>query len=79
MKQHWYIEKLPSGKWALKSLAYLDDGTCSGWQTLSTYKTRKAAITVGMILRERGEPISWQGGPIRMGIALVESCKMVEA
>jgi hypothetical protein len=76
MKKHWRIVKTDrkAFPWQLQSLCYLDDGTCSGWSKLSDYKTRKAAINVGMIMRERGEPISWEGGAIRMGIALVESC-----
>lgn len=41
---------------------------------MSHYATRKQAITVGMIMRDRGEPISWPGGAVRMGIALVEPC-----
>ena len=42
---------------------------------MGTYKTRRAAIETGMILRERLEPISWPGGPIRIGIALIDSCQ----
>ena len=76
MKSQWRIIKTDRKQfpWRLESLCHLDDGTCTGWEKLSDYKTRKAAITVGMLMRERGESISWPGGAIRMGIALVESC-----
>ena len=63
-----------SAPWYLQSQHFLDDGTETPWGTIGRYRTRKAAINVGMIMRERGEPISWPGGAIRMGIALVESC-----
>jgi hypothetical protein len=29
-------------------------------------------------MRDRGDPISWPGGAIRMGLALVEPCKEQE-
>lgn len=76
MKTHWRIIKTDRKQfpWRLEGNHHFDDGTCSGWERLSDYKTRKAAITVGMLIRERGEPISWPGGAIRMGIAMVESC-----
>jgi len=76
MKTQWRIVKTErkAFPWQLQSLHDFGDGECTGWEKLSDYKTRKAAITVGMLMRNRGEPISWQGGAIRMGIALVESC-----
>jgi hypothetical protein len=75
-KTHWRVIKTDRKQfpWQLQSLHHFDDGTCTQWEKLSDYKTRKAAITVGMIMRDRDDPISWQGGAIRMGIALVESC-----
>ena len=79
MFHHWRIVKTDSRKlWALQSMSFMRDEagnlTSSPWQTVSHYPTRKQAITVGMIMRDRGEPISWHGGAVRMGIALVESC-----
>lgn len=76
MKSQWRIIKTDRKQfpWRLESLHHLDDGACTGWEKLSDYKTRKAAITVGMLMRERGESISWPGGAIRMGLAMVESC-----
>ena len=77
MFQHWRIIKTerPRQPWALQSKAFMRDGYVSQWETVSHYSSRKAAIHVGMIMRDRGEPISWPGGAVRMGIALVESCK----
>jgi hypothetical protein len=72
----WRITK-HSGEtspWYLESQSMLTDGTATPWGRIGRYRTRKAAITVGMVMRERGEPISWQGGAIRMGIALVSPC-----
>lgn len=70
MKHQWSIEK--SGrKWTLKSQPTLDDGTVCPWHVVGTYPTRKAAVTIGMILRERGERITWQGGAIKMGLGMV--------
>jgi hypothetical protein len=75
MKTHWRIAKIPNTTlpWQLQSMHHFSDGTCSPWEKLSNYKTRKQALTIGMLLRDHGEPISWEGGAIRMGIALVES------
>ena len=76
MFTHWRVIKTdkPRNAWALQSKAYMPDGYVSPWKTMSHYATRKQAITVGMIMRDRGEPISWPGGAVRMGIALVEPC-----
>jgi hypothetical protein len=43
---------------------------------MGTYGTRRAAVQTGMLLRDRGELITWPGGAIKMGIALVEPCKI---
>ena len=63
-----------SSPWYLESQSLLTDGSATPWGRIGRYKTRKAAITVGMLMRERGERIEWPGGAIRMGLALVESC-----
>jgi hypothetical protein len=73
MKTDWKIEKdsaaPPKGRWILK---YRPEG--HAWGTMGRYSTRRAALTVAFLMRERGERVSWHGGPIRMGLALVESC-----
>lgn len=76
MKTHWRVIKTDQKRfpWELQGQHYFDDGTCSEWAKVSDYKTRKAAVSVGLIIRERGEPISWPGGAIRIGIALIQSC-----
>ena len=60
--------------WYLESQSMLTDGMATPWGRIGRYRTRKAAITVGMLMRERGERITWPGSAIRMGIALVSSC-----
>ena len=76
MRHHWRIIKtIVSKRWDLQSMAFLEDGsTPMGWEHVSFYTSRKAAVTVAMIMRERGEPISWEGGPIKIGIAMASSC-----
>ena len=76
MFKHWRVVKIHKGcnPWLLQSKTFFEDQTYE-WETLSSYPSRKAAIHVGMIMRDRGEPISWPGGAVRMGIALVEPCK----
>jgi hypothetical protein len=76
MQSQWEIKRASAKAWQLWSRSRIDGGSFSSWQKLGTYGTRKAAVQTGMILRDRGEPIAWPGGPIRMGIALVESCKL---
>lgn len=73
MKQQWKVEKKGTN-WVLYNQPTLDDGTICGWGVIGTYKTRRFALTVGMLLRERGEPITWPGGALRMGIAMVYPC-----
>jgi len=60
--------------WYLESQSLLTNGTSTQWDRIGRYRTRQAAINVGMIMRERGESISWPGKAVRMGIALVSSC-----
>jgi hypothetical protein len=76
MQSQWEVKRLGVGKWALWSRSRIAGEPFSAWQKMGTYKTRSGAVQTGMILRERGEPISWPGGAIKMGIALVEPCKI---
>lgn len=73
MMHEWLIQK-EGKKWNLSSRATLEDGTISPWSLVGLYKTRRSAITVGMLMRNRGEKISWPGGSIQIGIATVASC-----
>jgi hypothetical protein len=79
MQSQWEVKRIGVGKWALWSRSRIAGEPYSAWQKMGTYKTRRAAIETGMILRERGEPIAWDGGPIRIGIALLESCQLESA
>ena len=73
MTHEWCIKK-EGKKWILSSRVKLDDDIWHGWSIVGTYKTRRSAITVGMLMRNRGETISWPGGSIQIGIATVASC-----
>ena len=77
MKTDWKVTKddgaPPARRWRLQ---YRPAGYA--WETMGAYPTRKAALTVGFLMRERGENISWHGGPIRIGIALVDSCGVLD-
>jgi hypothetical protein len=73
MTHDWVIYK-EGKKWNLSSRATLYDGTTSDWSLVGLYKTRRSAITVGMLMRDRVEKISWPGGSIQIGIATVASC-----
>ena len=74
MQSQWEVKRIGVRKWALWSRSRIAGETFSSWHKMGTYSTRRAAIETGMILRERGEPIAWDGGPIRIGIALIEPC-----
>jgi len=76
MQSQWEIKRASAKVWHLWSRSRIDAVSFSSWQKLGTYQTRKVAVQTGMILRDRGEPIAWPGGSIRMGIALVEPCKL---
>lgn len=75
MRTHWLILKdkaaPPRLRWRLE---YKPEG--GQWGRLSSYPTRKAAAHVAMIMRERGDPVSWEGPPIRLGLALIDPCAM---
>lgn len=82
MKIDWYITKASNpkfgGAWEIRTRVwFMENGQWTigdNWTRHSAAATRKAAIQRAMILRERGERISWDGRAIRMGIGLVESC-----
>ena len=74
MHSQWEVKRLGVGKWSLWSRTRIGSAPFSSWQKLGTYGTRRAAVQTGMLLRDRGEPIAWPGGAIKMGIALVEPC-----
>ena len=84
LKHEWLIEPRTniSGRkrWYLMHRIVEIDGQphAGKWDVLSWYPTRKQAVTVGMIMRERGERISWPGGPLKMGIATVEPCELTQ-
>jgi hypothetical protein len=78
MKSQWQVKRANDKTWQLWSRSQIGEEPFASWQKMATYKTRKAAVQTGMILRDRGELITWPGGAIKMGIALVEPCKIEE-
>jgi len=86
IKHDWRIVKSDNpkfgGRWNIESRAFLQESRSDGsigwtmahnWSRHSSANTKRAALARIMLLRERGEPVSWEGGPIKLGIALMES------
>jgi len=75
MKQDWKVEK-EEKKWTLFTRPVQDEEEIWTWEwaRVGTYKTRRSAVTIAMLMRDRGERITWPGGAIRMGIAMVDPC-----
>ena len=81
LKTDWRIVKSVSrrGQWDIETRVYLCDAggrvetMAQNWARHSVAASKSAALHRVMLLRERGEPVSWKGGPIRLGIALIDS------
>ena len=76
MQSQWEVKRAGAKAWQLWSRSRIDGAPFSSWQKMGTYQTRNSAVQTGMLLRDRGEPIAWPGGAIRMGLALVEPCRL---
>lgn len=86
IKRDWRIVKSDNpkfGRWNIESRASWQESRPDGsigwtmernWTRHSAAQSKRAALARIMLLRERGETVSWEGGPIRLGIALIESC-----
>jgi hypothetical protein len=82
MKIDWRISKSSNpkfgGPWQIETRVWFEENgqltIGENWTRHSAAATRKAAIARAMLLRQRGERISWPGGAVRMGIALVDPC-----
>jgi hypothetical protein len=44
----------------------------ANWHRHSPARSKQAALARIMLLRERGEYVTWQGSAIRLGIALID-------
>ena len=60
----WEKTVEPSGRVRWEMLA--------NWHRHSPARSKRAALSRIMLLRERGEYVTWQGGPIRLGVAPIE-------
>ena len=87
IKTDWRIVKSSNpkfgGAWEIETRLFEQisnpDGSIASemvhnWQRHSPAATKKAALSRIMLLRERGETVSWSGPPIRLGLALISSC-----
>ena len=84
IKTDWRIVKSINpkfGRWDIETRHFLkeigEDGRATwnmerDWTRHSAAETKRAALARVMLLRERGETVSWEGGPIRLGIALIQ-------
>ena len=87
IRHDWRIVKSDNpkfGRWNIESRAFIGAESESGamkwemahnWTRHSAAPSKRAALARIMLLRERGEPVSWEGGrPIRLGIVTFVSC-----
>lgn len=83
IKTDWRIVKSPfkRGRWDIETRLFLRNIAPGGavswemvhnWQAHSTAASKRAALARAMLLRERGETVSWSGPAMRLGIALIE-------
>jgi len=83
IKTDWRIVKSPfkRGAWDIETRMFLRnvalDGAVSwsmerNWHIHSSATTKRAALARVMLLRERGETVTWSGPAMRLGIALID-------
>ena len=82
LKTDWRIVKSVTkrGKWDIETRVFLCDAKgrvesmAQNWARHSAADSKGAALSRIMLLRERGETVSWEGRVMRLGIARLESC-----
>jgi len=74
MRTDWKIEKAAGKKKLAWALRYRPAGY--SWETMGHYPTKRAAFTIAMLMRDRGDRITWQGPAMRLGILCVEPHKL---
>lgn len=83
IKTDWRLVKSPfeRGRWDIETRLFLrniaPDGAVSwelihNWRRHSTAASKRAALARVMLLRERGEIVTWSGPAMRLGLALIE-------
>ena len=83
LKFDWRIVKSARrGRWDIETRIFTRDAQgawelAQNWTRHSVADSKRAALARIMILRERGERVTWSGGPIRLGVALVEADGLV--
>ena len=86
LKTDWRIVKSSNpkfgGKWDVETRVFLCDAKgrvesmAQNWARHSAADSKGAALSRIMLLRERGETVSWEGRAMRLGIATLESCNV---
>ena len=80
IKHEWRIVRgAKPRQWEIQTRCFVFDEsgrviTGHDWARHSEASSKRGALSRIMLLRDRGEKVSWQGGPMRLGIALMESC-----
>ena len=84
LKNDWRIVKSATrrGQWDIETRTFTRDAQgawelAQNWTRHSVADSKRAALARIMILRERGERVTWSGGPIRLGVALMEADGLV--
>lgn len=84
LKNDWRIVKSATkrGQWNIETRAFTRDAAgawelAQNWTRHSVAGSKRAALARVMLLRERGERVTWTGGPIRLGVALIEADRLV--
>ena len=80
IKTDWRIVKSVSkrGQWDIETRVFLCDPAgrvetmAQNWARHSVAASKRAAFARIMLIRERGERVTWEGGALRLGLALVE-------
>lgn len=84
LKNDWRIVKSATkrGQWDIQTRTFTRDAAgawelAQNWTRHSVADSKRAALARVMLLRERGERVTWAGGPIRLGVALIEADRLV--
>lgn len=84
LKNDWRIVKSATkrGQWDIETRVFTRDAAgawelAQNWTRHSVADSKRAALARVMLLRERGERVTWTGGPIRLGVALIEADRLV--
>ena len=83
IKTDWRLVKSPfeRGRWDIETRIFLLNAAPGGsvswelvdnWQFHSSAASKRAALARVMLVKERGEIVTWSGPAMRLGLALIE-------